>query len=189
VYLATRNNTSWHYSGHFGFYLNSMPSTDEFRGSSISVWLPANTRATRSCCANPDIATAQVHITAPIRLVNFEGCGSHGYYNMQHNPQLLRCWCCCNCVSFGQVCSCAVLTFPVTRFLRVRGKWKVSFQVSAPVLFKNSIIIIQASLHSGCVCPFKIPWERDRWLFPKVGFQGYFINCRCQKCYVTIVRV
>ena len=148
-----------------------------------------DTGATWPCCSDLDIAADQAHLPVPIVCLNCGGCGSWGYYHNQQKSQRWSSCCCCCCMSFCRVCSWAVMTITVTRFLRVAVKLAVCSEVSGPWLSKDWIANIYASALSGCLCPVKIPWGRNSSLFPKVGFQGFLLNNCCRKYVNTTMSI
>jgi len=138
-------------------------------------WSCTDTRAARGSC-DVDITADQAHLPVPIICVNLGGGRSRGYNNNQRNPKSLCCCCCCCCASDCRMCSGAVMAFAIARLFGVARKAGVCSCIPSAVRSKHRIVNVESAAFPGCVCPISIPQGGYSWLFPKISFEGFFLE-------------
>jgi len=117
VYCATLLGTSYAFSNFLCLSAKSTCSTFQFIIPPLITWSSTVTRATQSCCSDPNIAAHSAHLPVPIVCINFGGGGYWGYYNNQWNSRKLSCCCCWCCVSNSWLCSYTVMSVAIARQL------------------------------------------------------------------------
>jgi hypothetical protein len=54
---------------------------------------------------------------------------------------------------------------------------------------KHGIVNIESAAFLGCVCPVSIPRGGDSGLFPKIGFEEFFLERCCKNSFDTLESV
>jgi len=100
VYYTTLLSTSSAHSSNVCLSPKSISSRFLLTIPSMMAWSSADTRATRSCCSDHDIATIQTHLPVAIVCVNVRGGWGKTFNNNQLHRRRFCCGCCRWCVSF-----------------------------------------------------------------------------------------
>jgi len=125
----------------------------------------------------------------PIICVNFRRGRSRGYNNNQRDPKRFCCCCWCCCASDCRMCSGAVMAFAIARLFGVARKPGVCSCIQSPMRSKHRVVNLESAAFPSCVCPISIPRGGDRGLFPKIGFEGFFLEGGCEYLFDTLKSV
>jgi len=78
------------------------------------------------------------------------------------------------------------MSLAITTFPKIEREPGMCSRISSQVWSKHGIVDIKSAAFSGCILLQSIPRGGDSWLFPKIGFIGFFLEWCCKDGLATI---